>query len=184
MSLEADRAVAVGLHLRMADILCRAPDGEVVQKYDPVLDHGHGRGPPVSAVLIEYRGSVDDVIDIPLARLSHGVRQRNNLLVNTSRLAIGVGLIVIVVQDLDLVLVLKENSAVAPGLARTGYILWHAPFKMELETAEALFSDYVTGGFVDSKHAIVDNPFGLSAFGRLPSVKVLSVEEYDGVRRG
>ena len=167
----------------VADVFGRAPDNESVQEDNAVLDDGNDGSHPVGSVFIEYRGAVDDVIDVPLPRRTHRIGQRNDLLVDAARLAVRIRLVVIAVEDLDLILVLQENAAVPPALALPGNAHRDAPFKMQLETAELFFRPDVAGRLVDREDAVVDDPPGISAPDGLPGIEILPVEKDDRVRR-
>ena len=58
----------------------------------------------------------DDVISLPFARRPGGVDERRHLPVNRPRLTVGVGLVLVGIHDLDLVHIVDQNAAVAPGL--------------------------------------------------------------------
>ena len=58
----------------------------------------------------------EDVVGLPFAGRPAGVRQRRMLAVNPRRGAIGIGLVLVAIQDLNLILTHQENPAVAPTL--------------------------------------------------------------------
>ena len=168
----------------MAYVFRGAADGEIVQQDNSVLDYGNHRRHPVCTVLIEHGRRVYYVIDIPLSRLAHCVGKRDNLLVHASGLAVGVGLVLVAVQDLYLIFVLKIYAAVASGLAVAGNPFGNAPFQVELETSETLFGKDIAGSLVHGEDAVVDWPSCLSAPGGYPGIQVLAVEQYNRIGRG
>ena len=114
--LQTDRTIAVRAYLRMTDVLCCTTNSEVVEQYDAVLDNRYGRRYLVSTVCVEYGSAVDDIVNVPLAGLTHSVCQRNNLLVDATCLTVGVGLVVVAIQHLNLVDALQEDTAVTTSL--------------------------------------------------------------------
>ena len=114
MALKEDRSVTVRAYLRMADVFGSAPDlGIVLHEYAVVQD-SDARRVKIASILIENRGGVDDVIDVPLAGFAHGVHERRSLFVDGSGLTVYVCLISVAVHYLDLILTLEIDTAVPP----------------------------------------------------------------------
>ena len=77
--------------------------------------------------------------------------------------------------------ILQEDTAVATSLACTGDVFGYAPFDMQLEVLEFLFCQDVAFLLVHSENTVFYDPFGRSALSALPSGKVFSVKQDDGL---
>src|SRR5690606_7881323 len=137
--LQVDRGAAVWCVRRRTAVFGGAGDDRVVLDQNAVVQHGDARGRKQSSAFGEARRLPDDVIDLPLARRARGVHQRDRLLVDRGRLAIGIGGVAVTVEHLQFVALLQEDAAVAAVLAieaigrgRT------APFDVQLDVAELL----------------------------------------------
>ena len=87
------------------------------------------------------RGAVeDDVVGLPLARRARGVDQRRVLAVDRAAPAVGVGRVLIAVEDLDLVAAEEEDAAVAAALAVAFDVLGRGELEVELEVAELVLA--------------------------------------------
>jgi len=75
----------------------------------------------IGTVGFKGRSGVDNVIYIPLTRLLHGIYQRTCLLINARCLAVGIGLILIIIEYLNFIHPLQENPAVASRLTLASY---------------------------------------------------------------
>ncbi len=95
-----------------------------------VLDYRNVRTCAISAVGFERGGGVDYVVNVPFPGFTHGVGKRSCLFVNTSRHAVDVCLVVVVVKHLHFVHSLKVNAAVASKLVGTFYVFRHTPFNV------------------------------------------------------
>ena len=119
---ETDRLalVAVRLQLNWRGVVClveRLPDVQRLALQLEMILHQHAvkYNRDVSrtlqrAISIKRRSGPDDVVGLPLARLTIGVGERNALLVNAPRLAIDVSLVIVGIENLKLV----------PRIARPG----------------------------------------------------------------
>ena len=136
----------------------------------------------VCTVFLEYRSSIDNVVYIPFAWLTHSVCQRRSLLVHTTCLTVYVCFVVIAVQNLNFVHVLQENTTVTTTLASTCNVSWHAPFKVKLEAFERFLCQDITLLLVYSKYAIVYIPFCWATLCTFPCRKILTVKQYDSIR--
>ena len=83
----------------------------------------------------------DDVVGLPFTRLARGVHQGGCVVVEGTRLAVEVGLVVVGVENLDFVAALEVNSTVAPALAVAFDFSGSGPFDMKLAITEFLASD-------------------------------------------
>ena len=106
------------------------------------------------------------------------------MFVNAAGLSVHVCLVVIAIQHLDFIHVLQEDAAVAASLACAGDVFRYAPFDMQLEVLEFLFCQDVAFLLVYSENAVFYDPFGGAALSVLPSGKVFSVKQDDGIGRG
>ena len=109
--------IAVRHHTWKTDILGSTLNNEIVEQKHTILNNGNSWAHAICTILVENRGVVDDIVNIPLAWLAHSICQRHHLLVDATRLTIGVGLVVVVIQNLHLVLILQEYTAIASSLA-------------------------------------------------------------------
>jgi WD40 repeat protein len=151
---------------------------------------GHSVGTAHDAVRIKYRRHPDDVIALPLARLSNRVDERNPLLINASCLTVDIGLVVVGIENLQLVSGVaatgrrQKDAAIAARLIGPGDILGDLPFNMELEIVELAFGfDIARAARLAHRHdSIADDPIGRRFITRVhPLVQIPSIEQNDGV---
>ena len=93
----------------------------------------------LGAVLLETRSGIDNIVSIPFARFLAGVHQRRSLLVDTPGLAVRIGFVLVVVENLHFVHALHKHAAVAASLAFADDFGRCAPLEVQLEVAEILF---------------------------------------------
>ena len=182
MVLQADGAGAVVLEV-LRRVLVAAGAVElllVVQHHAVVDDRDRGLAGDF-AFGIEQRSFEDHIVGVPLPRLLHGVLQRGPHAVETAGLTVGVGLVVVHVEHLDLVEAMQEEPGVAAALALTLRRIRGGPFEMELEVFELLLGLDVARAFHDLEIAVLDLPRGLAVLAALPLRQVLAVEEDHGV---
>ena len=83
---------------------------------------------------VPARRFTDDVVSLPFARRLGGIDQRGHLPVKRARLAVGIGLVLVGIDDLDLVHIVDQNPAVAPRLAvQVAGRIWLRKLHMQLE---------------------------------------------------
>ena len=184
MRLQTDRACSVFYDFRETDIFRCTQDSRVILQYDAILDNRNTRRNTISTVFLEDRSGIDNIVNIPFTRLAHGICQRRRLFVDAAGLSVHVCLVVIAIQHLDFIHVLQEDAAVAASLACAGDVFRYAPFDMQLEVLEFLFCQDVAFLLVYSENAVFYDPFGGAALSVLPSGKVFSVKQDDGIGRG
>ena len=128
---------------------------------------------------VEVRGLEHDVVGLPLARRTAGVDQGRVLPVHRRRLAVGVGLVLVAVEDLDLVAAHEEDAGVAPVLGAALRRGGGGELQVQLDVAELL-----AGGdgprAVHDHGAVLELPCGVPA-APAPRVEVRAVEEDHGV---
>src|SRR5207302_708530 len=126
---------------------------------DSVEEDGDVGGALQGAVGVEGGGGPGDVVGLPFAGLAVGVGQRDGLLVDAASLSVDVGLVVVVVEDLQFVAGVagagggEKDSAVAAGLAGAGDVLGNSPFDVKLIVLESALGLDVAGVFADGEDA-------------------------------
>ena len=161
--LQTDRAIAVYYCTGEADILGGAEDfGVVLEKYT-VLDYSYIGTIEICAVFFEYGSGVDDVVSVPLAGFAHGVDKRGCLFVKTAGHAVYVCFVVVAVEDLYLIFVLEEHTAVAAALAFALDSFGYSPFEVQLEAAERLTGNDVAFALVYGHNAVFYCPLGVAS---------------------
>jgi hypothetical protein len=143
---------------------------------------GHPRRLEQCAGRSEAGAAEIDVIGLPVAGRAHGVGERRELAVERRRLAVGVGLVVVEIQDLDLVALHQEHAAVAASLAVALDLGRRRPLDVQLHVAEALPRPDVAGARLDHEGAVLDPPLRGSVIDRLPGRQIGAVEQDDGIR--
>src|SRR5690554_2782311 len=119
-----------------------------------VVNNGYlGRHQQYSIVVEPWAGK-KDIICIPLTGRAHGIDKGRLLFINTCGLSVGVGPVVIGIQNLHLVFSHQEETAVTPSLAFSFYYTWGPPFQMNLYIAKGFFGFYSAGPGHDGKHPV------------------------------
>src|SRR5687767_1383804 len=103
MGLELDVRGAVLSVLGLADVGGFAGEVVIVLHQHVVVQNRHAGRRLHAAVIIECRGSPDDVVGLPFAGFAAGDGQRGRLLVDAGGLAVHVGGVLVGVHDLKLV---------------------------------------------------------------------------------
>ena len=154
----------------------RSLDLRILVDQDVVLVHGGAGLLHELAVGVEPRCAEEDVERLPLARGLRGDHLGRRLAVERAAL-VGLGLLAVGVQDLDLVAALHPDAAVAAALQRL------AELHVQVAVAELLLAADVA--LVGRRHAlVVHGPAGrVGAAPRVPVVAHLlrlAAEEHDG----
>ena len=143
--------------------------------FQPAARGERGRGP-------------HHVVGLPLAGFAIRVHQRNALFVDAAGLAVDIGRVVVVIQNLQFIAAIafagrsEENAAVATGLIRAGDIGRDAVFDMELVVGEGAFGLDIPCVFVNGEDAVRYDPGGWGAVGDFdPFVFILAIEEDNGI---
>src|SRR5690606_1640732 len=101
--LELNGPLAMGRVHGPAHIRGSTFDFDMVLDQDTVVQYRYGPGSCFIPFFIEFRGMVDNIIVIPLARWRGSHCQWNMLFINRTYLSVHIGIVIIIVQDLDLV---------------------------------------------------------------------------------
>src|SRR5690606_12534315 len=157
-------------------------DLDMVQYQYPIMDQGDGPGFCLLA-LFKMRCVVDDIVGVPLPSGHRGHGQGHILLVEGTYLPVGVGVVVIIVQHLDLVQSVEEYPAVRTALVCPLYLGRGTPFQVQLDTAKVPFGLYVPAAVLYGHTAfrIQDPRGGGGIHGADPLVQIPAIEEYQGI---
>ena len=119
---------------------CRAIacNGCVILNKDAVVKNGEGTRLNLAG-LVFFWCVENDVVGLPFAGLAAGVHQRGLVPIEGATLAVGVGRVVVVVQDLDLITSHQIDSAVPATLSVAVYGRRRGELNMKLAVAELLF---------------------------------------------
>ena len=131
----------------------------------------------------ENRAREDNIVSLPFGRLFDRVDVRRELLVNRAALTFEVGRVFVRVEDLQLVVVHQENTAVAATLALGVRIVDRraGEFDVKLAAAELVFRRDRAGTRFADEFAVDDVPFAAGPF-RVERF-LSAVEENDRVGR-
>src|SRR5690606_31740432 len=114
--LQPKGSTTVRLIRRMANPACGTLDFHMVLNQHAVMKYGNSGWRSQLSFIVKSRRRINNVVGLPFPRTTAGVNQRNNLLVNRSRLTIGIGFIFIGIEDLNFITLLQENSAIPASL--------------------------------------------------------------------
>src|SRR5690606_22073308 len=103
-----------------------------------VMEHRNAGLTGKDTIGIESGRSPDNVIGLPLAGSFCRVYQWNTLFIDATRLAVGIGAIVVAIQHLYLVQSLHEDTAVSTPLPFTHNLGRRSPLHMQLVVSEFL----------------------------------------------
>src|SRR5688572_6209665 len=98
------------------------------------------------------------------------------------RLTIGIRLVVVRVEDLNLVSALEVDTTVSSPLPFPLHLGRRGPFDVQLNVSK-LFLRTNPSVCCDHHGAVLDPPGCRPALFTLPCRKILSVKQYDGIRR-
>lgn len=166
---------------RPTSVCGRAGELDVVLHEDAVVKDGVARFAQELAVGIEARAVEDDVIPLPFARRARSVDLRWILTVDRGGLAIGVGSVVVGIENLNFVEALQKDAAVAALLAFAVRRRGLAKLDVQLAIAKGFFRSHFARLRHDFDVTVLEFPFGGAAVVLLPLRKIFSVEEHDGV---
>lgn len=114
-----------------------AEDGGVVADQDAVMEYGEVGWGFEGVVLFKMWGFEDDVISLPIAGLAGGIDEKVSLTIN----GVGIGEIMLGVEDLDFVTAKHHDAAIASALAFTFWGVGRREFKVELAISEDVAGD-------------------------------------------
>ncbi len=183
MVLQDEGTIAVGDVLGQADVLGRAFDFGAVLYYHAIVDDGDTASSSAHAVHAPAGGSVDDVVGLPLTGRTTSVNEGDGLLVNGTRLTVGVGGVVEAIEHLHLVATLHEDATVAPALALAFHYHGRPPFHVQLVVAEDFFGINGPAAGLHGHGAVLYLPRGGCAVFVGEFIEVRAVEQHNGVAR-
>src|SRR5437868_2882767 len=131
-----------------------------------VEEGGHVRWSFERSVAVECWCGPRNIVDLPFARRSSWVCQRNGLLVDAASHAIDVGLVLIGIEDLQFISTIfsasggEKHPTVAARLAAPGNVLRNFPFDVKLIITKTAFSFDVACRFVHCDYAARNRPLG------------------------
>src|SRR5882762_10095080 len=185
---EEGKPVRMRLVVRTRGVHGPAGDDRIVLHQRPVVQHRYPRRVVYRTIRREPGAVENDVVRLPLAGGSAGVHERRGLSVHGSGLAVGVGLVAVRIEHLDLVVAHQEHTAVTALLTLTLGRRGRRPLDMELDVSEDAPSDDRPGAGDDFRIPVPYQPSCGRAVLRLPLREILAVEQHDGVgwrrRRG
>ena len=97
-----------------------------------IVYYGNMAGSNQDTIRVKSGGGKQDVVVLPFAGLTAGIGQRDTLFINGSCLSIGVGAVLVTIQNLNLVSVLQKNTAGPSPLTFTFYNDGFPKFKVQL----------------------------------------------------
>src|SRR5947199_933819 len=176
------QSIGVWAVVRPAPVHRPTGDNRIVLHQHAIVEHRHARR-VAYRVTRECRPVEDDVVRLPLPGRAAGVDERWRLPVHGGGLAVGVGVVTIRVEHLNLVMRHQEDTAVTALLAFALRRYGRGPFDVQLHVPEvALRADRPgTGG--DLHVTVADHPARGRALERPPVREILAVEQHDGVGR-
>ncbi len=95
---------------------CRTERLHVVLDEDTVVENGEASRLIDLPFLGELRCPKDDVVGLPFPRFATDIDEWRKLTIDGSRLAVGIGLVLVGIENLNFKQALQKNSAVAPPL--------------------------------------------------------------------
>ncbi len=161
-----------------------AQELDVVLNDDPIVQDRGVSGRLEFGTLETWPGE-ENVVGLELSRFAAGVHQRGRLPVNCGGLAVGIGLVFVAVENLDLILSKKENAAIAPALARSLRGSGGCPLHMQLEIGSKFFGRFqVTSPFDGYRAAFFDRPIGFFTNVLFKLGEIFSIEKNHGIAGG
>src|SRR5688572_29042129 len=121
----------------MLQPVCWPPQLDIVLNQNAVVQECDPRRLEQPATSVETRTPENDVVALPLAGRTADIDQWRILAVNGSSLPVGIGLVFIGVEYLNLILSHQENAAIATPLALAHGRHGRRPFHMQLNIAES-----------------------------------------------
>ena len=172
MGLERDDLAMVGA----------AEESAAVMEDDAIVNDSDVTGFGLFSGIIPAWSFENDVVGLPFAGTFAGVYEGRGLAVNGARLAIGIGLIIVRIENLDFVSTENIHTVVSAALAGALDFGRGGEFKVHLEIAEFILGADAPG-FGGFHVIILEFPLYFLAAFTLPFGKVFSVKENDGVGR-
>src|ERR1041385_8494273 len=152
----------------------------VIVQQNAVEEHGRIGGLYQLAVS-EYRRLEYDVVALPFAGLASCICKRRPLSIERAGLAIGVGRILVGIENLNFVQALQEYAAIAAILAVATNFHRRSPLNVQLHIAKLLLGGEVASTRRHFQDTVGKFPIPLAA--RLPLRKIFAIEEDYGIGR-
>jgi hypothetical protein len=120
--------------------------------------------------VFELGSMEDDVVGLPLSWLAAGINERGILTIDGAGHSVGIGWVLIGIENLNFVEAHQKDAAVAASLVFALNQFGGGPFDMELAGAEGLFGLNVAGAREDFDIAVFEFPGGglVGLLGTLP----------------
>src|ERR1044072_6960400 len=184
--LEFERQlVGVGLVGRPRLIGRWADQLEIVLDQHAVEQHRHPRRTLERAVGFEMRAVEDDVVGLPLARPARWIYERRILTVHGAGLTVGIGVVLIGIEDLQLVNPHQEDAPGPPLLPAPADDGGSGPLERELHVAEPARRLNHAGPRLHFHVAVRERPLRRARIFRAPLRKVLGdYTTHTGARAG
>src|ERR1700722_12740438 len=138
MFLQLDRSLGASIVLVVAvrTVSCWSQQGLLMVQHQTILDDRDAGRTDQVVIRVPSRRLEHDVVSLPFPRGPASVHQWRRLSIQSATLAVGVGRIIEVVQHLNFIKPVNNNSAVAALLAGAANTCRLGKFQMQLETAE------------------------------------------------
>src|ERR1051326_1887078 len=150
----------------------------VLDKY-AVVEDGHVSWLQDFSIFGKARSMEDDVVRLPLTRPTARIHEWDVLFVDAPPLTIRISSSLVGVEDLDLVLSLKEDATVAASLSFPLDLRGSPPLHVELTVAESTLGLNVASTPHDGEGSADDTPLRLAAVPVPPLGEVFAIEEHD-----
>ena len=183
MILEADRPSCRRRDVRI-DLLvgCRSPEGRGIVNEHTVVKDRHGRRLVQCSTRRESGRREGHIVGLPLARRSGRVDQRRVLTVQRCGLTVGIGRVLMTVQDLDFEFSQHENAAVAAALTIALHLSRCRELDVQLDVRK--LRPGPNQALPRLEHAVLHRPGHGSAVHHLPRTPVVArADQNDGILR-
>ena len=175
--LQLKGLVGIGLVVgRRTSVVGFPSERPVVVGDDPIVEDGDERRADVVAFVIPFGRDEDHIVGLPLAGAAGRVPKGRPLTVKRGSLAIGVGGVLVGIEDLKLVVPREEETAVAASLAVANDFNRCGELQVELEILKGGWR--LDGALAHFHVAVFQFPFTAGPF-----VHIGPVEENHGVTR-
>src|SRR5690348_5343462 len=119
----------------------------------------------------------NDVVSLPLARFAAGINEWGCHTVKRACLSVGVSLVLVRIQNLNLIPALQVNPAVASSLPLTLNFTGRRPFNVQLDIAEFLLGNNVACP-IHLHYSVLDLPFRAATGSVFPLRRIPAIKEH------